>query len=79
MFRKLIEAAVVLQHAKVIRTVASEDNYGPDVIGDVYFDTPGTVVIIIEPPETKIKFADTSDGKCPHGYEDWDDCPDCRH
>jgi len=16
---------------------------------------------------------------CPHGYEDWDDCPDCRH
>ncbi len=20
-----------------------------------------------------------SNKKCPHGYEDWDDCPDCRH
>ena len=65
----------LVEPIEIIRTRAHDDNYGPDVIGDCYFNTPRTIIIIVEPSDTQIKFV----GTCPHGHEDWNDCPVCGH
>jgi len=39
----------------------------------------GEDLLVPDEMEADLGFATTEPKACPHGYKDWDECPDCRH